>query len=238
MTTVFASGVSIPSSTPSRPDLVRAWYFRRTSSKVNFTSAELNGCPSCHLTPGCRWNVYVLPSDETSQLSARSGFGVSFSSRKISPLYRLSATKCVPPAVVMAGLNWPGSAEAAMTSVPPRTGWTAVAGPVALDGGAVVEAVTACVVWAAVGAAAGLVATSGVTAGAAGVPGEHAASASARSPRAANGLRLNMSCVRASPERGGERAPRQYGRRASNLGAKCPGSLLAAPQPPPWVPPC
>src|SRR5207244_7445508 len=110
-----------------------------------------------------------------SQLSARSGFGVSFSSRKISPLYRLSATKWVPPAVLMAGLNWPGSAEAAMTRVPPRTGWTAVARLVAVDGGAVVGAVTAGVAWVSVGAAAGFGATVGVTARAPGVPGEHAA---------------------------------------------------------------
>jgi hypothetical protein len=34
----------------------------------------------------------------------------------------LSATKCVPPAVLIAGLNCPGSAEAPMTSVPPRLG--------------------------------------------------------------------------------------------------------------------
>src|SRR5205814_10003008 len=34
----------------------------------------------------------------------------------------LSATKCVPPAVLIAGLNWPGSADAAITRVPPCFG--------------------------------------------------------------------------------------------------------------------
>lgn len=40
----------------------------------------------CHFTPGCRWKVYVFPSCETSQLSARSGWGFSCASRKTSPL--------------------------------------------------------------------------------------------------------------------------------------------------------
>jgi hypothetical protein len=53
ITTVLGSGVSIPSRMFSSPAFVRAWNLSRTSSKVNFTSAELNGCPSCQSTP-CR----------------------------------------------------------------------------------------------------------------------------------------------------------------------------------------
>ena len=42
---------------------------------VNATSFAVNGVPSCHLTPGWRWNVQVRPSGLTSQVSARSGTG-------------------------------------------------------------------------------------------------------------------------------------------------------------------
>ena len=44
----------------------------RMRSNDAFTSAEEKGCPSCHLTPRRRWNVYVLPSGEAVQRSARS----------------------------------------------------------------------------------------------------------------------------------------------------------------------
>lgn len=75
----------------------------------------------------------------------------------------LSATKCVPPAVLIPGLNWSGSADAAITSVPPRLGVTvgpAAATPVAcvaaagtgLGGAGVAACATAAGVGAAVGA--------------------------------------------------------------------------------------
>ena len=50
--------------------LLKSGFSRR--SKETFTSAELNGCPSCHFTFLRRWNVYVFPSGDTVQRSARS----------------------------------------------------------------------------------------------------------------------------------------------------------------------
>ncbi len=42
---------------------------------VNATSFAVNGSPSCHLTPGCRWNVQTRPSGLISHESARAGTG-------------------------------------------------------------------------------------------------------------------------------------------------------------------
>src|SRR5438067_160059 len=42
-------------------------------SRVNFTSSEANAWPSCHFTPGCRLNVWTLPSLDAVNVSARSG---------------------------------------------------------------------------------------------------------------------------------------------------------------------
>ena len=41
----------------------------------NLASAEVNGFPSCQVTPLRRVNVQVRPSGETSHFSARSGDG-------------------------------------------------------------------------------------------------------------------------------------------------------------------
>src|SRR5713101_6665370 len=72
--TVLASMTSTPATMGLRdaPHL-GLWNsgFRMRSNDA-FTSAELKGWPSCHLTPLRRWNVYVLPSGETVQRSARS----------------------------------------------------------------------------------------------------------------------------------------------------------------------
>ena len=46
-------------------------------SKVHLTSAEVNGLPSCHLTPCFNLNVSFLPPSPQAQLSARSGTSVS-----------------------------------------------------------------------------------------------------------------------------------------------------------------
>ena len=43
------------------------------NSNVNFTSSALNAWPLCHFTPLCRLNVYVFPSDDGLNESARSG---------------------------------------------------------------------------------------------------------------------------------------------------------------------
>ena len=49
--------------------------FRSARLTVNATSLAVNGVPSCHLTPGWRWNVQVRPSGLTSHVSARSATG-------------------------------------------------------------------------------------------------------------------------------------------------------------------
>ena len=49
--------------------------FRSARLTVNATSFAVNASPSCHLTPGWRWNVQVRPSGLTSHVSARSGTG-------------------------------------------------------------------------------------------------------------------------------------------------------------------
>src|SRR4029077_13546531 len=41
--------------------------------RVNTTSSELNGVPSCQVTFGWRWKVHVLPSAEVSHDAARYG---------------------------------------------------------------------------------------------------------------------------------------------------------------------
>ena len=58
------------------PARARACSRSNTSSKLNFTSAELNGCPSCQRTPGTRRKVTVRPSAEMSQLRARLLLGI------------------------------------------------------------------------------------------------------------------------------------------------------------------
>src|SRR5258706_15769756 len=47
----------------------------QTCSSENLTSADVNGCPSCHVTPLRNLNVTVLPSALVDQLSARAGLG-------------------------------------------------------------------------------------------------------------------------------------------------------------------
>ena len=46
-------------------------------SKVHFTSALVNGLPSCHLTPSRNWNVSVRSSSLSAQDVARSGTTLS-----------------------------------------------------------------------------------------------------------------------------------------------------------------
>src|SRR3954447_17774484 len=49
--------------------------FSNARLTVNATSLAVNGWPSCHLTPGWRWNVHFRPSGLMSHESARSGTG-------------------------------------------------------------------------------------------------------------------------------------------------------------------
>jgi len=94
---------------------------RSTSSYEYFTSADENGCPSCHLTFVARRNVYVLPSFETFHERARSGTGSKWRSRRTSPLKISPVTGCICPELEIAGLSGPGSPDAT-TSVPPNRG--------------------------------------------------------------------------------------------------------------------
>jgi hypothetical protein len=72
-TATFGSLVSTDSTSEKACRPV-GWYFARTSMNVNFTSAEVNGRPSCHLTPRRSRNVYIRPSALMSHDSARSGW--------------------------------------------------------------------------------------------------------------------------------------------------------------------
>src|SRR5690606_14231912 len=73
-TTVSASG-AVSDSTFSISPRVRG-VLDNTFSYENTTSADENGFPSCQVTPGCRWNVYVSLSSDTSHDLARLGSGL------------------------------------------------------------------------------------------------------------------------------------------------------------------
>ena len=72
---VLASGVSTVSTAANtvRP---RGWTFFQTSSTEYFTSADVNGSPSCQVAPLRRLNFSTVPSALNSQLSARPGRSV------------------------------------------------------------------------------------------------------------------------------------------------------------------
>src|SRR5205809_8032908 len=57
-------------------------------SNVHFTSAAVNGLPSCHFTPSCSLNVSFVLSALHDQLVARSGTIVSMLFCATSCLYR------------------------------------------------------------------------------------------------------------------------------------------------------
>ena len=79
-TTVRGSGASTP-STLAKARRVRGWNFASTSSIVYLTSAEVKGCPSCHLTPGWSAKLMRRPSLLTVQERASSGCGFQSRSR-------------------------------------------------------------------------------------------------------------------------------------------------------------
>src|SRR5215467_358819 len=89
---------------------------------VATTSAELNGVPSWNFTPSRSLNVYVLPSDDTFQLSARSGMIVlspSAGLKRTRLLYICPRTNRNAPWCTS---KWATSAGPAHLSVPPRFG--------------------------------------------------------------------------------------------------------------------
>ena len=88
---------------------------------VATTSSAVNAPPSCHLPPLRRKNVYVFPSRETSQRSARSGtsclkpLGMSFSTLKykdVDPVRRAELRRAWNEPVL-----WPAYALAALVVV-------------------------------------------------------------------------------------------------------------------------
>src|SRR5882724_12829514 len=94
---------------------------------VATTSAELNAVPSWNFTPSRSLNVYVLPSDDTFQLSARSGMMVLSPSAGlkrtrllyICPRMKRNAPWCTSKCATSAG--------PAHLSTPPRLGFASAA---------------------------------------------------------------------------------------------------------------
>ena len=104
--------------------------FSSRRSKVNFTSAEVNSWPSCHLTPCRSLKVQVRPFWLTPQDSASSGTGVMFSSKRTSWLYVSGERRLRENA----GTSWGSSPVASLfwaeMTVPPAFGaWADAARP-------------------------------------------------------------------------------------------------------------
>ena len=87
-TTVSGSGVSTDSRSPkcARP---REWCGRTMSSTENFTSAEVNGWPSCQRTPLRSLKVYVSPLGATVHDTARPGAGFISGPSQLSRLSKI-----------------------------------------------------------------------------------------------------------------------------------------------------
>lgn len=126
--TVDSSGVSMLAIT-SYPTLVNAPNFGlATSSQVNFTSLDVKGLPSCHVTPFRSLTVYSSPFLEMPPFFAdgisvaRFGMNCAFSSVR----HRLSnRPKWTPRSTSMcgrSGLKTVGSCESATTTCPPFLG--------------------------------------------------------------------------------------------------------------------
>src|SRR5215217_642907 len=71
-TAVLASGVSTDWMAPIRP-AAGADAFATICSNVYLTSAEVTGCPSCHVAPSASAKAIDNPSAATSQAVANSG---------------------------------------------------------------------------------------------------------------------------------------------------------------------
>ncbi|CFU80788.1 Uncharacterised protein [Bordetella pertussis] len=56
-TTVWSSTFSTLSRNLPRITRARAWVLGSRSDSEKTTSSAVNGLPSCHLTPSCRWKV-------------------------------------------------------------------------------------------------------------------------------------------------------------------------------------
>src|SRR6266403_31671 len=94
---------------------------------VATTSAEMNGVPSWNFTPSRSLKVYVLPSDEIFQLSARSGMIVlspSAGLKRTRLLYICPRTKRNAPWCTSKCAT---SAGPAHLSTPPRLGFGSAA---------------------------------------------------------------------------------------------------------------
>src|SRR5690606_28894407 len=106
--TVWGSGVSML-VTSANVEMPRGWYFLRTSETVNLTSADVNGFPSWNFTFWRSLNVIVLPSGDTSKLSASEGRGFRSKSYSRRPSKTLAVTCPIGPDVEMYGARLGGS---------------------------------------------------------------------------------------------------------------------------------
>src|SRR5436190_20005487 len=96
----------------------------QTCSAEKATSAEVNGLPSCHLTPSRSLKVTDSPSAAPSHESARRGCSPSLPSKEASASVStiLLEMKKTPLEATMAGWRLRGSESAATTSRPPFFG--------------------------------------------------------------------------------------------------------------------
>ena len=122
-TAVRSSGVSTASRSlnTTRPRFCSGF---QTCSAEKATSAEVNGLPSCQLTPSRSLKVTDRPSAEPSQLVASRGASPSLPSNEASASgsTTLLAMKNTPLEATIAGLRLRGSESAATTSRPPFFG--------------------------------------------------------------------------------------------------------------------
>src|SRR6267142_2094255 len=116
-TTVRSSGASTFSSC-TRLARARAWVCLHISIE-NRTSADVNGLPSCQVTPGLSLKVYTLASSLTVQLSARPGSGSSFGLWRSRPSKILPDTIWVGPFWIMASIRPGGSGWITALMTPP-----------------------------------------------------------------------------------------------------------------------
>ena len=83
---MFASGVSTLVMSLRLDAATAAVFGSRIRPIDALTSAEVNGSPSCQVTPVRRLKVIVLPSAEVSHLAARDGISLPSLSVATRPL--------------------------------------------------------------------------------------------------------------------------------------------------------
>ena len=82
----------------------------RARSRLNLTSSASIVVPSWNVTPSCSLNVYVRPSSEISQLSARPGTIDPSPIKRVKPSNTLEySTESMAPAAALVGSRCGGS---------------------------------------------------------------------------------------------------------------------------------